>query len=252
MFHVKHYSFDSVSLCVERKMKELFASYNIDISECQIELFQKYYELLIQWNTKMNLTAITDYEEILKKHFLDSCLILKAYNNNLFFEKRIIDVGTGAGFPGIPLSILLPNTKFTLLDSLNKRIDFLSEVIKYLKLDNVEVFHGRAEDFGRNEFFREQFDFCVSRAVASLSLLLEYCSPFVKAGGKLLLYKSRRIGLEIEEAANALSLLKCSVVDNKKLADEEEFQRYVLEIKKNYLIKKKLDNSFFITHLYHF
>lgn len=214
-------------------MKKLFASYNIEISEQHIELFHRFYELLIQWNEKMNLTAITDYDEILKKHFLDSCLILQTYSYDMFYKKKIIDVGTGAGFPGIPLSILLPDTKFTLLDSLSKRIDFLSVVIEELQLKNVEVFHGRAEDFGRDELFREQYDFCVSRAVASLSLLLEYCSPFVKEDGKLLLYKSRKTGEEIESAANAFSVLNCSLVDDKKIADEEEFQRYILEIKKN-------------------
>lgn len=215
-------------------MKKLFGSYNIEINERQMDLFHKYYELLIQWNEKMNLTAIIDYDEVLKKHFLDSCLILRAYSYDLFYEKKMIDVGTGAGFPGIPLSILLPDTKFSLLDSLSKRIDFLSVIIEDLQLKNVEVFHGRAEDFGRDESFREQYDFCVSRAVASLSLLLEYCSPFVKADGKLLLYKSRKTGEEIESAANAFSVLNCSLVDDKKIADEEEFQRYILEIKKNH------------------
>lgn len=231
MFHVKHYSKNRFGK--GKEMKSLFALYNIEISEQQIELFYKYYELLIQWNKKMNLTAITDYNEVLKKHFLDSCLILQVYSKDLFFEKKIIDVGTGAGFPGIPLSILLPDTKFTLLDSLSKRIDFLCKVIEDLQLYNVKVFHGRAEDFGRDKSFREQYDFCVSRAVASLSLLLEYCSPFIKTDGKLLLYKSRNTCSEIESAANAFSVLNCRLVDDKKIADEEEFQRYILEIEKN-------------------
>lgn len=213
-------------------MKEVFFKYDIKIEEEQINKFKKYYDLLIEWNKKINLTTITDYEDVVKKHFLDSSLLLCKYDNDYFKQKRIIDVGTGAGFPGIPLSIFLPNAEFVLVDSLNKRIEFLSVVIEELKLENVRCIHGRAEELGRNENFREQFDFCISRAVASLPLLLEYCSPFIKVGGNLLLYKSRKVYEEIGEAENSLNILNCKETDCIKIADEAEFQRFLLNIEK--------------------
>ncbi len=213
-------------------MYKIFKKYQILITNEQIEKFDLFYKLLIEWNENINLTAITEYQEVIKKHFLDSCLLLKEYSLNIFNEKKIIDVGTGAGFPGIPLAILLPNTSFTLVDSLNKRIDFLRAVIMHLGLNNVELYHGRAEDLGRDEKFREQFDYCVSRAVAGLPLLLEYCSPFIKESGSLLLYKSKKTNQEIEEAENALKVLNCVVNSNLQLANECEFERYLLKIDK--------------------
>lgn len=214
------------------EMKQIFDENKIKINQIQIEMFDVFYQLLIEWNKKMNLTAITDYEEVIQKHFLDSCLLLKKCPEQRFEYKKVIDVGTGAGFPGIPLAILLKDTQFTLMDSLNKRIEFLSIVIKELDLTNVQLFHGRAEEFGRNENFREQFDFCVSRAVASLPLLLEYCSPFVKVDGSLLLYKSKKISQEIEDAANALNVLNCHIVECMEVLNKQDLQRFVLEIEK--------------------
>lgn len=214
------------------EMKQIFDENKIKINQIQIEMFDVFYQLLIEWNKKINLTAITDYEEVIQKHFLDSCLLLKKCPKERFEYKKVIDVGTGAGFPGIPLAILLKDTQFTLMDSLNKRIEFLSIVIKELDLTNVQLFHGRAEEFGRNENFREQFDFCVSRAVASLPLLLEYCSPFVKVDGSLLLYKSKKISQEIEDAANALNVLNCHIVECMEVLNKQNLQRFVLEIEK--------------------
>lgn len=211
---------------------EQFKKSNILITEDQIDKFHTYYELLVEWNKKMNLTSITEYSEVVRKHFLDSCLLLKEYDENLFRNKKIIDIGTGAGFPGIPLAILLTDTSFTLVDSLNKRIDFLKIVIEKLELTNVTLYHGRAEDLGKEEFFREQYDYCVSRAVAGLPLLLEYCSPFIVKNGSLLLYKSKKVLKEIEEASNALTLLNCRVSQKIQLIDETDYERYILQIDK--------------------
>lgn len=171
-------------------MKKIFSDYNIEIDNEQINKFDRYYKLLIKWNEKINLTTVTDYEDVIKKHFLDSVLLLKIYKKDLFDLKHVIDVGTGAGFPGIPLAIMLPNTHFTLIDSLNKRIEFLKEVVRVLEIKNITLVHGRAEDLGTDSNYREKFDICVSRAVAALPLLLEYCSPFIRKDGVLYMYNS--------------------------------------------------------------
>lgn len=155
--------------------------FDIVLSSFQVDQFLTYYELLIEKNKVMNLTAITDFEEVLKKHFIDSLSLVKVCD--LKDDISLLDVGTGAGFPGIPLKIAFPALKVTLLDSLNKRVNFLQEVIESLELDDIEALHGRAEDFAKPNLMREQFDFCVSRAVANLSTLSEYCLPYVKIGG---------------------------------------------------------------------
>ena len=159
------------------KFEDGLKSLDIELSDNQKQQFVQYYELLIEWNKVMNLTAITDLEDVLQKHFIDSLTIVKAICPK---NKTIIDVGTGAGFPGIPIKIAFPETKIVLLDSLNKRINFLNEVIHRLNLKEIRTIHGRAEDYGKNPEYREQFDLCVSRAVANLSSLSEYCIPFVK------------------------------------------------------------------------
>lgn len=213
-------------------MKELFNQYQINISDFQEKQFLMYYKLLTEWNQKMNLTTITEYDEVIKKHFLDSCLLLNKYPKEMFTGKKIIDIGTGAGFPGIPLNILLSDVSFTLMDSLKKRIDFLSCLVKELNLKNIELIHGRAEDFGRKETFREQYDFCISRAVAELPVLMEYCSPFIKVNGGLLFYKSKKMKEELEISKNALEELHCQVKENNLLSDDKEFERYILYIEK--------------------
>ena len=163
----------------------------VTLSDEQIQQFLKYYEMLVEWNEVMNLTAITEYDEVMKKHFVDSISLCKAYD--VTQNKTVIDVGTGAGFPGLALKIAFPDLQVTLLDSLNKRINFLNEVIAALGLTGVETIHGRAEDFAKPGKCREKYDLCVSRAVATLSTLSEYCLPFVKVGGKFISYKSEKI-----------------------------------------------------------
>lgn len=177
----------------------------IILSERQIEQFLKYYEMLVEWNQMINLTAITEYEDVMKKHFVDSVSLIKAYDVSK--ESTVIDVGTGAGFPGLALKIAFPEMKVTLLDSLNKRIHFLNVVIEELGLSKVEAVHGRAEDFAKQGRLRESFDLCVSRAVANLSTLSEYCLPFVRVGGQFISYKSEKIVEEMKTAENAILLL---------------------------------------------
>lgn len=184
----------------------------ISLSDEQLELFQKYYELLIETNKVMNLTAITEYEDVIEKHFIDSILIGTIMD--LTGRKRLIDVGTGAGFPGIPLKIVYPELDVTLLDSLNKRVGFLNHVIEELRLTEIEAIHARAEDAGRNKIYRDGFDLCVSRAVANLSTLSEYCMPFVKQGGYFISYKSNQIEEELKQAENAIQLLGGRLEEN--------------------------------------
>lgn len=208
----------------------------LTLTEQMIDQFSHYYQLLILWNQSINLTSITEFDEVVQKHFLDS-VVLGAYMN-LEKEMSLIDVGTGAGFPGIPLKILFHDLKITLADSLKKRLNFLQEVVSDLGLDNIEIVHGRAEDLAKKSQYREQFDLCVSRAVANLSSLSEYCLPFVKVGGVFVSYKSGHIEAEIENAQRAIQLL------GGELEREEKFQlsnynRSLLFIKKMHPTEKK-------------
>lgn len=194
-----------------KDLKEL----HIELSDHQVNQFITYYELLTEWNSFMNLTAITDFDEVCKKHFVDSISLIKAKEDIFHITGKdlekdaltIIDVGTGAGFPGIPLKIVFPHLKITLLDSLNKRVKFLNEVIEKLQLKGITAVHGRAEDFARKENYRNHFDLALSRAVANMSTLSEYCIPFVKAEGLFIPYKSEKISEELANANNALSIL---------------------------------------------
>jgi len=178
---------------------------SITLSDKQLEQFKIYYEMLVEKNKVMNLTGITEWEEVLEKHFLDSISLIRAINLNR--ELTVIDLGTGAGFPGIPLKIAFPNLKITLADSLNKRVLFLQEVINELKLEGIVAVHGRAEDLARDKKYRQQFDVSVSRAVANLSTLSEYCLPFVKVGGQFISYKSSECDEEVDSSKKAVFIL---------------------------------------------
>lgn len=180
-------------------------AFGVTLTEKQIEQFEKYYELLVEWNKVMNLTGITEFDEVMQKHFVDSVAAAKYVE----MEKvnSLIDVGTGAGFPGIPLKIIYPHLQVTLLDSLNKRIKFLEEVVDNLGLTGIETVHGRAEDAAKKAEYREQFDLSVSRAVANLASLTEYCLPFVKVGGKFVSYKSVSVDEEITQSKKAVYVL---------------------------------------------
>ncbi len=183
---------------------------NISLTEKQLSQFQQYYEILVEQNQFMNLTAITEYEDVLLKHYVD-CL---AVNVIPVFRKivsksqaKIIDIGTGAGFPGIPIKIAFPDVKMDLLDSLNKRITFLNRVIEQTELKNIQTFHGRAEDYANKPDFREQYDLSISRAVANLSTLSEYCLPYIKVNGYFIALKSGEITEEQKAAEKAISIL---------------------------------------------
>lgn len=221
---------------------------HIELSDEQVNQFIKYYELLIEWNSFMNLTAITDFDEVFKKHFTDSLSLVQAESYIMDICGRdvreesisVIDIGTGAGFPGIPLKIAFPNLKITLLDSLNKRVKFLNEVINQLGLKDIKAVHGRAEDFAKNIEFRDSFDICVSRAVANMSTLSEYCIPFVKVNGLFIPYKSEKITEELASANNALNILGGKVVDqiDYNLPDSDYYRNLVIVKKEKETPKK--------------
>ena len=201
----------------------------MDIDNVSAEKFAVYMELLREWNEKINLTAITDEEGILVKHFFDSCSISEFVDNN----SKIIDVGTGAGFPGLPLKIVNDTLNLTLVDSLNKRINFLNEVKDKLVLKNVETVHGRAEDIGIDNKYREKYDFAVSRAVAELRILVEYLLPLVKVGGKVIAMKGPNIDEEVENAKKAVKLLGGEIerIESFRLGNTDN-ERTVIIIKK--------------------
>lgn len=186
-------------------MSQQFESVDFTFSEEQKRKFYTFYEMLIEKNKVMNLTGITEFPEVVEKHFLDSIMLGKyiSLEQNL----RVMDLGTGAGFPGIPLKIAYPDLEITLADSLNKRIRFLDEVIEELQLTGIHTVHGRAEELARNKAYREQYDLCVSRAVANLSTLMEYCVPFVNKGGRFVSYKSGEVEEEVNNASRACGLL---------------------------------------------
>lgn len=215
-------------------MKELL--YNtaletgINLTDIQLEKFQIYYNLLIETNKVMNLTSITEEKDVVLKHFIDS-LAIKNYID--ISNGRVIDIGTGAGFPGIPLAIIYNDTQFTLMDSLNKRINFINTVMEECKLYNIETVHSRAEDLGHNNVYREKYDYCVSRAVAAIPVLLEYCIPFLKTGGKFISYKSEKAEEEISLSGNAQKSLDADLINYIVLIYQEQiFQENLLFLKK--------------------
>ena len=216
-----------------KKMQEKSINLDIHFSVEQLEQFFGYMNLLIEWNEKMNLTAITDPEEIILKHFIDSITILKEIKDN----SKVVDVGTGAGFPGIPLSIMNPTLKITLVDSLNKRLIFLQEVVDKLNLKNIDIVHARAEEFGQNKKYRESFDISTSRAVANLTTLSEYLIPLVKIDGKVISMKAASAKDEINDAKKAIDTL------GGKIEAIEEFNLPQSDIGRTVVIIRKIKQT---------
>ncbi len=219
-------------------LEKQFEALNIMLTNEQEEQFEEYYKILVQWNEVMNLTSITERSEVNTKHFLDSASIVKIMDMNAVND--VIDIGTGAGFPGIPIKILFPHIRITLLDSLNKRVNFLNEVIRCLGLKDISVVHGRAEDFAKRKDYREQFDLCVSRAVAKLFVLSEYCIPYVKENGFFVSYKSGNIDRELSDSLSAIDILGGEIENTTNfLLPDTDIQRSLVKIKKVHLTPKK-------------
>lgn len=228
------------------KFKKGLEELGIALSEAQLQQFEDYYDLLIEWNNVMNLTAITEYSEVIVKHFLDSLSIVKLENvsretsKEMPKEMKLLDLGTGAGFPGVPLKIAFPWLDIVLMDSLNKRVNFLNEVIHRLSLKGIMAIHGRAEELGRKEEFREQYDCCVSRAVARLVSLSEYCLPFVKKSGFFIPYKSVKSEEELKEAQYAIGQLGGKYIRQANfLLPESDSERSLFLIRKEKETPKK-------------
>ncbi|MBS6508506.1 MAG: 16S rRNA (guanine(527)-N(7))-methyltransferase RsmG [Paraclostridium bifermentans] len=216
-------------------LKKGIEDLGLKCSDETIDKFSKYREILVEWNQKMNLTGIEEEKEVYIKHFLDSvAAVKKGYIKD---GMSIIDVGTGAGFPGLPLRICLENSKVTLLDSLNKRINFLSEVCTNINIDDIELIHGRAEDFGKDEKYREQYDIATARAVAGLPILMEFCVPFIKVGGYFVCLKGPNADTELEESRKAMEVLGLEFVEKIDVELPE------LELKHNIVVFKKVNST---------
>ena len=217
----------------------LLAEQNLPLSDQQKKQFERYFELLVEWNEKMNLTAITDKEEVYLKHFYDSLApILQGLISNETI--KLLDIGAGAGFPSLPMKILYPQLDVTIIDSLNKRINFLQLLAQELDLDGVHFYHGRAEDFAQDKNFRAQFDVVTARAVARMQVLSELTIPYLKVGGKLLALKASNAPEELLEAKNALNLLFSKVEDNLSYALPNGDPRYITVVEK----KKETPNKY--------
>ena len=216
----------------EELFKEKENEININISDEKIEKFYKYMKSLIEWNEKVNLTAITDEEEIIEKHFIDSLTILKYIEDG----NTMIDVGTGAGFPGLPIAIS-SKAEVTLLDSLNKRVNFLNLISTELELNNVNTIHGRAEEMGANQKYREKYDIATARAVAGLPILMEFCVPFVKVGGYFVCLKGPNANLELEESKAAMDVLGVEFIEKINIELPES------DLNHNILVFKKVKNT---------
>lgn len=212
---------------------EMSNKIDIELTSNQVEKFYKFMNLLLEWNEKMNLTAITDPKDIILKHFIDS-ITIKKYLNNV---NKVLDMGSGAGFPGIPLKIVTSDIEFTLVDSLNKRIIFLDEVCKQLELNKISNIHSRAEELAKNLNYREQYDVVTSRAVARLTSLVEYMLPFAKVGGNCICMKGSNVEEELNEAKNAIKILGGNI---------EKVDKFLLpktDIERNIVIIKKIKNT---------
>ncbi len=245
-----------ISLPEVEKFRQDCRDMGISLSEKQLGQFALFTDLLLSWNEVMNLTAITELPEVLQKHYLDSCSLVKVFHggtvgeesssdsssapNLLSSQCRLIDVGTGAGFPGIPLAICFPKAEIVLMDSLKKRVDFLNHVIAELGLSNVSAVHARAEELAHNKAYREKFDLCCSRAVADLRVLSEYCIPFLKKDGYFVSYKSEKLEEELPAAEKAISVLGGKVIKQERFSlGEEAQQRVLLVIQKKKETPKK-------------
>ncbi len=245
-----------ISLPEVEKFRQDCRDMGISLSEKQLGQFALFTDLLLSWNEVMNLTAITELPDILQKHYLDSCSLVKVFHggtvgeesssdsssapNLLSSQCRLIDVGTGAGFPGIPLAICFPKAEIVLMDSLKKRVDFLNHVIAELGLSNVSAVHARAEELAHNKAYREKFDLCCSRAVADLRVLSEYCIPFLKKDGYFVSYKSEKLEEELPAAEKAISVLGGKVIKQERFSlGEEAQQRVLLVIQKKKETPKK-------------
>ncbi len=245
-----------ISLPEVEKFRQDCRDMGISLSEKQLGQFALFTDLLLSWNEVMNLTAITELPEVLQKHYLDSCSLVKVFHGSTVGEEsssdsssapnllssqcRLIDVGTGAGFPGIPLAICFPKAEIVLMDSLKKRVDFLNHVIAELGLSNVSAVHARAEELAHNKAYREKFDLCCSRAVADLRVLSEYCIPFLKKDGYFVSYKSEKLEEELPAAEKAISVLGGKVIKQERFSlGEEAQQRVLLVIQKKKETPKK-------------
>lgn len=217
------------------RLQNKLNSLSIELSEKQKEQFIAYFNILVEWNKVMNLTGITEYDEVVEKHFVDSLSIVNVMDMSKV--ESVIDVGTGAGLPGIPLKIAFPHLKITLLDSLNKRIKFLNAVIDELGLQDIATIHGRAEDFAKQKDYREQYDLCVSRAVANLSTLSEYCLPYVKKSGLFVPYKSGDIEEELNSSKKAVHIL------GGKIEDVVKFQLPGTDIGRSFIKIRKIKET---------
>lgn len=214
-----------------KNLKDLFKKYNVNLNDFQIVQFEEYFSMLIETNKVMNLTAIIEEDDVAVKHFLDSALPEKFFPQNA----TVIDIGSGAGFPALPLKIVRPDLKITMVDSLNKRIGFLNDVIEKLNIEGANAVHSRAEDFAKNN--REKFDVAVARAVAPLNTLVEYLLPFVKVGGVCIIYKSSKLAEELKDSQKAIEILGAKV---------ERIEKYYIaekEIEREILILKKIKNT---------
>lgn len=218
----------------KNRLQESFQTQKIDVSEKQCKKFFEYMKLLIEWNEKINLTAIVEPGQVITKHFLDSLTILNYIGTK---QQKIIDVGTGAGFPGIPIKIMDDLSEITLIDSLNKRINFLQEVINKNYLKNIRAIHGRAEDFGQDKLYREKYDVCVARAVAPMNILVEYLLPFARVNGICICMKGANIEEELEEAKKAINLL------GGKIEKVESFGLSGSEDRRNIIIIRKISKT---------
>jgi len=212
----------------EDKLKEKMNKININLEERQLQNFKKYKELLLEWNEKINLTSITEEDEIILKHFVDSAIIKKFVEEN----EKIADIGTGAGFPGVPLKIINESQEMCLIDSLNKRIKFLDEIIASLELKNISAIHSRAEDIGHNKAYRQQFDVVTSRAVAKLNVLLEYMMPLAKVGGRCVCLKGPNIKEELDESKKCIEILGGEIEDVEEITlPDSDIKRTIVIVK---------------------